>query len=310
MNNVQVFSGGGAKGLLQVACLAAMEESGFDFRDAVLCAGASVGGINATILSLKDWTPAKLFEKYPGMVDQIFMHHLWPLVPIYDRKNFINCWSTILPVSKKFKDCMVPTLVTSVDAMTDITHFFKSWEYADGEEIALSVVMRSFAAPVYFNQLVDQSAQKVWYDGGCGAYNLPIDFAWEEILPRVMTGEKFSIYAFGTGYSNDTISFKNAANDGFLKQFGRFTELGRGGMSRVQSRLDQVRKMIRRAVKIPSVSFYYYDIEIPKSLDKMDDIKDKQAYIDLGRKMAKAPLIKVENGIISSSCDMVKEGLS
>ena len=180
----------------------------------------------------------------------------------------------------------------NMDVFSDTTRFFKSWEDMDGNMPAAEAVMRSFAAPYYFGQINDPPEQKVWYDGGCGSYNIPIDFGWTEALIQNWVGNyNIEIDAYGTGFSNTDIPFSRASKQGFLSQVWNFLFPSEGGMARAQSRLDQVRRMTKIATCTPGVTFEYYDIEIPANLDKMDDITHQKEYIEFGKRMAVGPLV-------------------
>lgn len=296
MKHIAVLSGGGAKGLIQVSCLATLQSSGKkDFINGYdLFVGSSAGAINSCILALKSMTPKELLLAYPGMLDTIFHKELFHFVPIYQRNNFQTCWNNHIPILTKFGDCKVKCSISSVDACEDTTHFFKSWEKEDGNLLAMGVVEKSFAAPLYFGQINDYTNQKVWFDGGCGAYNLPIDFAYTEAeLLGWIGSEEVVIEAYGTGYSDEPTPFNKASKQNFLDQLWQFMVPGDGGMARVQSRLDQVRKMAKIASTLKNIHFEYYDILIPKKLDQMDDLKHKFEYTEYGYRMAQKPLISV-----------------
>ena len=290
---IAILSGGGAKGLIQVSCMAALQETGKkDFTAYDLIVGSSAGAINGTLLALQAMTPQRLLAIYPEMLGEIFKKKFFHFVPVYDRINFQKCWSKYVPLVTKFRDCKSHMIITSVDVCTDITNFFKSWEQQDGDRPVMDVVERSFAAPFYFGQIADLKDQKVWYDGGCGYYNIPIDYGYTEAQIQNWIGNyDIQIDAYGTGFSDTSTSYDKASKQGFLSQLYNFMFPGEGGMARVQSRLDQVRKMTKIASSVIGVKFDYYDIEIPKKLDQMDDLKHQAEYIEFGKQMAKAPLI-------------------
>jgi patatin-like phospholipase/acyl hydrolase len=297
---IAVWSGGGAKGLIQISCAAELEKKGYVFGpnngtagyDLFVC--ASVGSINGLLMSLGYKKANEILQLYPALMDQIFKRRSFLLVPIYDRTNFVNPWMNIVPAKTLMKECKIPTIITSVEACEDITHFFKSWEPEDGNETVLATVVKSFAAPYFFGQINDSKNRKVWYDGGCGSYNLPIDEAWEQALLNQWYGKyNIEIHAFGTGYSSEMVPYETASKDRWLRQTLKFLDFGDGGMARSQSRMDNVNCMKNRAKSLPCVHFRYFDIRISESLDKMDDLKHKQEYIDLGKKMALLPLIDI-----------------
>jgi hypothetical protein len=290
---IAIFSGGGAKGLIQASCFAELQRlkikdfnTGYD-----LIVGSSVGSINGAVFALNVMDPQSLLEVYPGILDQIFKKKLFH-IPLYDRNNFVEAWKKIVNISVLLKDCKTWLSISSVERCSDTSHFFKSWEEEDGKLTVVDTLMKSFAAPYYFGQIVDYVDRKVWYDGGCGSYNIPIDFGYTEAILLGWLGKyEIHIDAYGTGFANDEISFQEASGEKFLKQLLSFMVPAEGGMARVQSRMDQVRRMSKISSCDPSIHFEYYDVEIPKELDKMDDLKHKKEYIEYGRKMAQEPLI-------------------
>lgn len=293
---VGIFSGGGAKGAIQVSCLAELECVGLDFKSFDLFVGSSVGAINSLILSMSDFSARKLCDIYPGMLKKIFNKVWYPRIPIYNRKDFQNCWADMFYITKSYSDCKVPIIITSVDVCQDKMYVFKSWKEESQKETSLAVVQRSFAAPLYFGQINDPNNQCVWYDGGCASYNLPIDIAWEQsILNGWLNDSNIQIefWAFGTGFSDDSIPYNKASKENFIEQVLNFLNVGNGGMARAVSRVDQVDKMVNRANKLSNISFKYYDIKIDKSLDKMDAIDKVNDYITIGKQMAQKPLLQI-----------------
>jgi len=291
---IAIFSGGGAKGLIQMNCMAELQNAGKkDFVSGYdLIVGSSVGAINGSVMALGIKTPQELLALYPTLLGEIFKKKFFHFVPIYDRENFVNCWTKYIgPVSTPMKACKTKLVVSSVDVCSDTTRFFKSWEDSDGQRLLVDAVLRSFAAPLYFGQINDPADQKVWYDGGMGNHNIPIDYGFTEAVLQGWVGQ-YEVYidAYGTGYSDLDTPYDKASKQDFIKQLINFMNPGEGGMARTQSRMDQVRKMIKIASCNPNLHFEYYDIEIPKSLDKMDDLKHQKEYIEFGKKMAEKPL--------------------
>ena len=82
----------------------------------------------------------------------------------------------------KFKEVKTKLMITTVDLVTDRNVFYKSWHESDSDEYLLDLVLRSFAAPVYFGQIVDKVKRMVYSDGGVGNANLPLNEGFS-ILP-------------------------------------------------------------------------------------------------------------------------------
>ncbi len=291
--NVLVLSGGGAKGLIQASALYHVSfkktiEEQFD-----LIIGSSVGAINGTILARGHVSTNELYSMYPGMLDAIFSRPWYPTVPKYSRKNFQKCWGIMHPTDFPFGDVKTKMVVTSVDRCQDKMHYFKSWEDKDGAEMASDVVMRSFAAPYFFGQLSDPTNQCVWFDGGCGSYNLPAIDAFIETELLGWHDEDTTFWLFGTGFVNDAVSYDKASKGNIFDQVGDFINPTAGGMARAMSRIDQISFMAKMCSVRNNLHLKYFDIEIPPKLDGMDIINKKAEYKEFGKKMAEKPLIEI-----------------
>ena len=293
---IGVWSGGGAKGLIQASCAAYLESTGAaDFNKGFdLYVGASVGSINCSLLSSGAFTARSLINDYPDFLKAIFKKAWYPRVPFYDRGNFFKQLSQFVKIDAKFSDLKIKTAITSVDACSDQNFMFESWG-PDGENLLASILIRSFAAPYYFGQVNDPIGQKVWYDGGCGSSNLPVDLAIDAAVKEgwLIGDDKVEFWLFGTGYSDESIPYTKASKGNFINQIMNFIARGDGGMARAQSRMDQVNRLVDLATKFPNIGIKYFDIEIPVAMDKMDDINHIPEYFKFGQDMAKSPLISI-----------------
>jgi len=296
---VAVFSGGGAKIPITASILAELENKGFNIRDFDLFVGASAGAILSSVIGLTNLSMSEILIKVPHLLKNTFKKVWYPRTPIYERKDFLKVWGELVGLDKKFGDCKIPTIITSVDAVADKMVLFKSWEDKNKNEPAVMPVMKSFAAPIYFGQIADPINKRVYMDGGVGSYNLGIDIVWEQCILNSWVCDPniaLEIYAFGTGFSKNNHTYENIVNNRVVNQTLEFFSLGQGGMARVMSRADQVSKMSNRSEKLENVRFKYYDIEFPDSkLDAMDRIDDKSiaTYIELGKKASEKPLVDI-----------------
>lgn len=291
MKKILVHSGGGCKGYLSAQLIKKLEEENGPLNEYYdLMAGSSVGAINTAILATGKISAKDLVDMYPSMIKRIFKHRFLR-IPFYDRNNFVKVWKEIIGVDFKMKDCKCKLQITSVDLTTQRNHFFKSWEEEDGEERLVDVVLRSFAAPLYFGKMIDEKNKAVWFDGGMGSSNIPIDQARIEARDVLEWKDTLSFDAVGCGYHNQSISFEKAKRYRTLKQLFSFVDVSEGGLARAQSTEEQVSRMKIIALHQKNIGFRYWDIEIPKAIDKLDGVKFLGDYKIYGLKMASRPPI-------------------
>lgn len=295
MKRLAVFSGGGCKGYMPLFTLIKLENQfGPLYRYYDLMAGSSVGAINAAILSTGKMSVKTLISIYPDLIKQVFKKNGWFNGTIYNRENFIKIWDQLIGKDFKMKDCKCKLQITSVNFLNQENHFFKSWEEKDGNEKLLDVVLRSFAAPLYFGVLIDYVKKMIWFDGGMGNANLPIDRAFTEARDILKwANDIIQVDAFGCGYTNSSLSFEEGIKHKTFRQLLNYFDFNDGGLARAQARSEQVKKMEIIAKNNNNFGFSYYDIEIPKNMDKLDGIKFLEQYKEYGIKMSEKPLIEI-----------------
>jgi predicted patatin/cPLA2 family phospholipase len=284
---ILVLKGGGARGLVQASCIYELEKQGMDLKEFDLIVGTSVGAINGSCIALGK-TGKELFDMYPTFLDKIFQKPWYPKFPKYDRKNFVKVYLDLFGW-KKMKDSLTDFIVTSVYRCENRTHYFKSWEEKDGNENMVNILIRTFAAPMYFGQLVDNVNKKVWIDGGCTIDNLPLDIAFTEIILEDWLNESAEFTVIGTGFSDYYEPFEKAKKSNTISQVFDFLSPSDGGMARVSSSFEQVRKLKKISEKYTNIKINYYDVMFDKKFDVMDGVKFKKEYINFGVEMARKP---------------------
>ena len=189
-------------------------------------------------------------------------------------------------------ECKTKLITTTVDFVTDTNIFYKSWYDKYSQENLCDIVTRSFAAPLYFGQIVDYDNQKVYSDGGVGNANLPINEAkiQAEAFGWYSDGEEVEIDAIGSLYDGSHLSFKRVARGRWLKQLIEFMNPKNGGLARVQSREDQIRRMKFICEHVPTIKFKYWDMSVRSKYVGMDKLKYLDKYINWGKEMAESPL--------------------
>lgn len=296
---ILVLSGGGVKGYAQLQVLKMFEND----KDLPLCeqydliVANSVGAINAAIISTGQINMNDFDSHWLEMAKQIFKKRKWyslQKLPIYDRDNFYRIWDLLIGLDFKMKDVKTRLMILSVDYVTNQNRFFKSWHEDDGNERLVDIVARSFAAPIYFGQIVDYIRRACWGDGGIGYYNFPID---EAKITAEVSGWYQSDWvlfdAIGCLYYEKKHTFEDQKKRTNIGQVLDFFNPLSGGLARSQSRLDQIKRMEYLANKLPFIQFRYWDEECSKKLDKLDKVEYLEQYRNLGIKMSEAPKLEV-----------------
>jgi len=300
MKRVLCLSGGGCRGFAQLQVLKQIEiDYGKPLHEMYdLIAGSSVGAINSALISSGKLSMDEIIDIYPDILKRVFTKKWYRIKkPKYQRKYFYKEWDKLVGNRFKMSDVKTKLMLTSVDLVDDVNHFFKSWHEKTSNEYLVDLVARSFAAPLYFGHIIDKKNKKVWSDGGVGNANLPLNeiktqvesFHWYD-LPGKGDNE-VQIDAVGCLYHNPNHKFKDVSKDRWLKQVLDFMNPAQGGLARVQSTQDQVRMMEYLSRKNPNIKFRFWDKEIPKKFDILDGVKFLDEYKKYGIEMAKKPLL-------------------
>ena len=285
MKRVLVLQGGGARGLMQLHFLANLEsQTGKKVCDMFdLICGTPVGAITASVLS-SGVSANEFYPIFKGGLPKIFESTWWNLgglfKPKYDRTNFDKVWTKLFDKKKMLSSAKVDLMITSVDRVDDTNHYFRSWSPKYKDMTMLWAVKASFAAPYYFGQLVDTLRKKIWFDGGVGIANMPIDQAYTEVMKRGwMKKEKVVFTCVGTGLPkprNVNKEFNRLKKQSLKGQIGDFMSPADGGFARKQSLKDQISRYTILARVNKNLEFRYLD---GYSEGALDDISDK--YLEL-----------------------------
>jgi hypothetical protein len=294
MKKILCLSGGGVRGVAQLEVLKMLElKCGRPLHEEYdLIIGTSVGAINASIIASGNISMEELSKVYESVIRSTFKKNKWLKIPKYDRSNFAENWKS-LAGNIKFGEVKTKLMITTVDLVTDRNIFYKSWHESDQDEFLLDLVLRSFAAPVYFGQIVDKIKQRVYSDGGVGNANLPLNEAklQAEAYGWYNNGEEVEIHAIGTLFSDTVNTFDKIAKGCWFKQVSEFINPSEGGLARVQSRLDQLRMMEYICSKISTIKFKYWDGPAKEEKLILDGVEYITYYRALGTLMAQEPLI-------------------
>ena len=293
---VLILSGGGAKGSLQISCIHSLfKDKAYLYPLYNLMVGSSVGAINSSLLALGEKQLYKIFNDYNDMLRYIFTKKAWykfPKTPIYDRKRFVEVWEILNGFNIKLGDVKTKLIITSYERMEGRTKFFKSWEEKDGQGKITDYICRSFAAPMYFGQLVDDVNKKVWFDGGMSYYNLPAIPAIIEALLQNWLEEEIHFDIIGCGHYDKPQNFKDVSNDKLIGQLMGFFAPAKGGIAREESATDQIGILQKLGSTFKNIHLKYYDIGITEKMEGMDKIDCLDLYTEYGKRMAIKPVIE------------------
>ncbi|UYP45208.1 hypothetical protein NEF87_001493 [Candidatus Lokiarchaeum ossiferum] len=291
IRRVLVLKGGGIRGLLQLDSLRILE----NHYDEPICrifdliTGTSVGAITGGVCALGQISMESYIDSFLRYFPSIFKKHWWSGIfkPVYQRKHFYSMWDAILGENPIYmRDCKTKFMCTAVNLCTNRTHFFKSWEDEDKDELLANQIAKSFAAPYFFGQFVDEKNKAVWVDGGAGTTNTPVDRAYAEVINQGWYKERTEIIILGTGYVDLSIPFEKAKKQGQLQQMLKFMSPVEGGLARIQSTLNKIRRMEIITKANPLITVKYFDTDIGKIFSGTDKIQYVQQYMSFGRVIA------------------------
>lgn len=274
MKQILVLPGGGAKGYLQMSVLAYLEtllkKPISEYFDLIV--STSVGGLNGAVLASGKISAFQYNEDFSDICSSTFSKNYLirpPLIrPIYSREPVMK-YARNLFKDSKMNSLKTKFVVTSVSELDERTHFFKSWETKDGNELIVDVLPRTFAAAYYFGHVVDEKNRQVWMDGATGLNNDPTDFAYVEAGRQGW--KNFRIIVIGTGFSKEPVgSFHDIKDNGQLKQILKFLSPISGGLARAQYESQQAARYTELSQKNENFKYEYINIEITKELDVMD----------------------------------------
>ena len=294
MKKVLVLSGGGALGIIQLKGLAEIEaitgKKIHELYDMIVgtSVGAITGGILATGVSATD-----LLRIFYDSVDDIFDKKWYriPLVtPLYRRKQFIKMFESVVKNRDyKMRDLKTKFMCTSVDRVNTKTEYFKSWK---SDDTLFNCILKSFAAPYYFGQLVDNQRKSVWLDGGAGTANLPVDIAFTECVKNgwFNSQEKLNITCVTCGSVNREPSsivekvkiFDKLKGHGIVKQLLDFFNPKEGGLARLQSSDEKLYRYGKISKSYENFDFRVIDTTIPEKYNKLDGAEYKNLFLAYG----------------------------
>lgn len=292
IKRILVLAGGGIRGAIQLDTLLLIEEHyGRPIHQIYdLIVGTSVGAITGGILAtgLLDMQTYK--AQFIQHVPLIFRRPWWRFGlfrPLYEADNVRRMWNNFFGDRElTLKDVQTKFACTAVNLCDDATHVFESWNPKMQTESLYETIAKSFAAPYYFGQYRDEEKKVVWTDGGVGVSNSPLDWAYTESIELGWQYEKREFTLLGTGAFNSSIPYAKLNSFTDRRKILRYMNPLRGGFARVQSTLNQIRRMRVIAQYNPDIDFKVFQLQIPKKYEPIDKVKYLNQYLYYGKIMA------------------------
>lgn len=287
---VLVLAGGGAKGVLTTTMLNNFQKKVgvplHEFFDIII--GTSTGSIIGSMLSAK--VPIQtIHQMYIDNMKTIFTNQnpWWKpwrrfTRPTYDRECVVTAMKRCLDEIgiSKFGELSVKFVSTAVNVCSKENVLFKSTSEKYKDRLITDIVKYSFAAPNFFG-IVRSDMDKCYFaDGGTGSGNFPMIEGLLEALSE--NPSEIEIFAFGTGYSNQTNSFEEVQGWENIDEVWKLFLADGQTLARVQARLDQANTLKWVDEKYEFVTFHYYDVQISEKLDILDGAQYIDRYINLG----------------------------
>jgi hypothetical protein len=280
---ILAIDGGGAKGIIPAYLLKRIEEvvgkpiwQIFD-----LIVGSSVGSVIGGTLAAGKITAPDLYTKTYNALPDVFKKRWFRnyfVDPIYNRQPLVNI---LIENIGTIPMCQVKTdfMCTSVDLCDTMTHYFKSWESFDGQEILINTINFSYAAPLYFGAIVDSVTKSVWIDGGCANDNCPLKETIIECFRQDwMQDKKVHILSLGCGHINHSIPFEDARKFEVLRQILSFIDPTDGGLARCQSEEMNIAMAQTFTQIFSNFTFNRVSPLIDKKADIMDGVQYRDYY--------------------------------
>ena len=286
MKRILVLDGGGAKGLIQSAILAQVERKlGKRCHELFdLIVGTSVGAVAGALLASGKVTAHLMHEQMKATIPALFKRRFWP--PRYRRDALIKVFNHEVGEGFRMNQCRTKFMCTSVNMVDGRTHYFKSWEPADGVMGLLDAVNRSYAAPLYFGSLVDEQAKAVWLDGGTGNENCPIVEAVVETVRQEWLGnEDVHLFSLGTGWHETRIPFGKAKRYRTIRQVLYYMQPVDGGLARNQAVKSRVEQVLAIAKVLDNFSMQRLDKIIDEKMDRLDGVRYMDEYERIGNEL-------------------------
>lgn len=226
---VLVLPGGGARGMIQVAAIAKIEEKIKRQLCTVasLIIGGSVGAINGGLLAcgVPGPTIKSLFKNnapsyFP--IENSFFSILARLLigsrSLYDAQPIIDDFMAYSNIAR-MRDVKCPFIAVADNVNTGYPVLMSTEDQAWQRRILADAVANSFAAPYFFKLRSIDEDRITYADPGIGADANPVLIAWTEVIRRGWHLDGTTdIYLIGTGAADTSIPYEQTRKWGFIRQ--------------------------------------------------------------------------------------------
>jgi hypothetical protein len=287
---ILVIDGGGAKGpIAATVLLEIFRQTGIPPHEMFdLIWGTSVGALIGGILATGQLSVPAFYELFLQTLPEVFTPRVRVpiLQPKYTREAVDHMLSEHIGKGYRMRQCRTKFCCTSVDVTDSSNHYFKGWEDKDGELTLRDAMSRSYAAPLYFGEIVDKP--NVWVDGGTGNMNCPIIEARIEAFRQGwLPFQRVHMLSVGCGESPGKVPFKKASRYLNLRQVLFYLSPSNGGLARKQCNKTYTELMEIEDLYSSVFSFQRLDAyDLDPKINIMDGVKYIPQYIEIGQKLA------------------------
>jgi hypothetical protein len=263
--------------------------------------GESTGAI-AGVCFAAGASVREVWDLYDEHGKHIFtpQHSYWNIFkklgnPKYDRQRVLGPLSALLQKYgvTHMGDLRTRFVAGTVNAQTKKNVFQKSWKLDYANSGATPCVNKSFAAPYAFGPVIDYALQTVFMDGGMGNMNCTLRRSYDEATVMLAEGDYptktgIRIFSFGTGYSDNSITFEEAKSMSLLKQVYEVAFDKGLGLARSQAVAEQVDTMqwLQRKLGSDVIDVRRFDTLVPAKMNRLDAVEYKDEFVRLGWEIA------------------------
>lgn len=290
--NVLVQTGGGTRGLIQMAFVAELEKAtgkqAFEIFDLIV--GASVGAIGGGTLAsgvsaevgkvVMSTKLSIMFKKRSNWNPRNWFRHS------YDRNRIFDVLRNHIPQDLKMSELRTKFVCTAWDMNNQRPIFFKSYKEVDGDRTLFETLSYAFAAPIYFGMLSPASLRLTLTDADVGDKNNPLEQALQECYRLGWLGEgvedTVTIICVGSGRHDSSIEFSKSRNWNYAQEI---IESIRQGSSNGVADYD-INCLEAVAAAYPSkLRFKNLNCPLTEKMAEFGNVDYLNEYIELGKQM-------------------------
>lgn len=293
---ILTIEGGGVRGVIPAYICMRLEEDLdrpineiFDF-----ISGTSTGAILGAALS-RGVSAKDAFQLYINHAGDIFKsQHYWYLPwryitrAKYNRDVLMDITSDIYGMDTKISDTSTHFMCTSYNQLTQTNEFFASWDSKDKDLLLVNAVGRSWAAPFYFGQWVEDGAngskKTVYSDGGVGIYNNITMRSLMDTPDLNWQNEQKYMLNLGCGHYFKTFTFDNAIKWLNIKEVWHTVFNAKFARD---NQVEKLQKDFLSSNMVPNLIFKSYDPHLSSKTYTLDGVQYISEYIKIAENLYK-----------------------